>query len=372
MIVLRHFGMQRPAGLRLTLISRALQSPYSGMLPGYIAGHYALDEAQIDLSALCRFAGVRFLRDEAVGLELENSQLLCKNSAPLRYDVLSINIGSIPRASSAASMHRVTPLRPIDGLLKDWQRIFERIKCRSEKLGIGVVGAGAAGVELLLSIQYRLQKELARSAKDKNKLEFHLFTEEQDVLVTYNRRVRAKFRRLLKERKVAFHPAHRVVEVAEGTLRCENGALFRLDEVFWATTAAAQKWPGDAGLDVDDQGFIRVKETLESLSHARVFAAGDMATMVDHPRPKAGVFAVRQGPVLFHNLLGKLKGRPLQKFRPQRQFLSLISTGDQSAIASRGRWALEGRYIWHWKDWIDRRFMQQFKGLPEMSGGKYT
>ena len=365
-IVLRHFGGRKPAGLRITLISREPQAAYSGMLPGHIAGHYTFEETHIDLLPLCRFAGARFFHDEAVGLDLENKYVLCQNRAPVRYDVLSINTGSVPFVAVDQTMRHVTPIKPITGLLQNWRQMFERIRCHDKNTAIGVVGAGAAGIELLLAIQYRLQHEFEKSGRDKNKLAFHLFTEADDILVTYNEKVRAKFRRLLRERKIKLHPGHRVSAVSAHTLHCENDARFHLDEVLWATTAAAQKWPGSAGLDTDAQGFIKVNDTLESVSHERVFATGDIAHVLNHPCPKAGVFAVRQGAVLSDNLLSRLKERPLQGFKAQKQFLSLVSTGRRHAIASRDRWALEGRYVWHWKDWIDRRFMRKFQDLPQM------
>ena len=365
--VLKKLGMKPLPGVRVTLICRDLQAPYSGMLPGYIAGHYTFDEAHIDLVPLSRFAGARFFHGEVVGLDTDNKRLICRNRPDVSYDVLSINVGSAPDISAVpGAAANVTPVKPIDGFVDKWQSLCERVLRRQGGLRIGIVGAGAGGVELTLAVQYRLKELLAGKWPDNAGPEFHLFTDADDVLVTHNRFVRVKFRRVLSERKINVHTDHKVLEVRPGALQCANGTTFELDEILWVTMARAQTWPAKAGLDVDEQGFIKVNNTLESVSHPGIFAAGDIAHMVNHPRPKSGVFAVRQGPPLSANVRRKLLDRPLKPYFPQREFLSLISTGDKYAIASRSWWALEGRRVWNWKDWIDRRFMRKFNRLPDM------
>ena len=365
--VLRRFAMQSMPGVRVTLVCRDLQAPYSGMLPGYIAGHYTFDEAHIDLIPLCRFAGARFFHDEVVGLDTDNKTLRCRGRPDVAYDVLSINAGSAPDVAAVpGAAANVTPVKPIDGFVDNWHSLCERILQRSGDLRIGIVGAGAGGVELTLAVQYRLQQLLAGKQPGAAAPEFHLFTDADELLITHNRFVRAKFRRVLAERAINIHTEHEAVEVRPGALQCANGATFALDEILWVTRARAQDWPGQAGLHVDEQGFIKVNDTLESVSHPNIFAAGDIAHMVNHPRPKSGVFAVRQGPPLAWNLQRKLLGRTLKPFSPQKGFLSLISTGDRYAIASRAGWALEGRWVWRWKDWIDRRFMRKYNHLPQM------
>ena len=365
--VLKKFAMRPVPGVRITLICRDLQAPYSGMLPGFIAGHYSFDEAHIDLVPLSRFAGARFFHDEVVGLDTDNKRLICRDRPDVSYDVLSINVGSAPDISAVpGAAANVTPVKPIDGFVDNWRSLCERILPCQGGVRIGIVGAGAGGVELTLAVQYRLKQLLAGNWPDNVAPEFHLFTDADDVLTTHNRFVRVKFRRVLSERKINVHARHKVVEVRPGALQCANGATFELDEILWVTMARAQTWPAKAGLDVDEQGFIKVNNTLESVSHPGIFAAGDIAHMVNYPRPKSGVFAVRQGPPLSSNVRRKLLDRPLKPFFPQREFLSLISTGDKYAIASRSWWALEGRWVWNWKDWIDRRFMRKFNRLPDM------
>ena len=365
--VLKKFAMRPVPGVRITLICRDLQAPYSGMLPGFIAGHYSFDEAHIDLVPLSRFAGARFFHDEIVGLDTDNKTLICRGRPDVSYDVLSINVGSAPDISAVpGAAANVTPVKPIDGFVDNWRSLCERILPRQGGLRIGIVGAGAGGVELTLAVQYRLKELLAGKWPDNVAPEFHLFTDADEVLTTHNHFVRAKFRRVLAERKINVHMRHKVIEVRPGALQCANGTTFELDEILWVTMARAQTWPAQAGFDVDEQGFIKVNDTLESVSHPDIFAAGDIAHMVNYPRPKSGVFAVRQGPPLSSNVRRRLLGRRLKPYFPQKEFLSLISTGDKYAIASRSWWALEGRWVWNWKDWIDRRFMRKFNRLPDM------
>lgn len=366
--VLKKFGMKPLPGVRLTLVCKDIMTPYSGMLPGLIAGHYSFEETHIDLGPLARFAGARFYHDTAVGLDLAEKRLLCRNRPPVSYDLVSIDIGSAPRTLEVpGAAENVVPVKPIDQFVSQWKELLKRVTARRKCTRIGVVGGGAGGVEILLAIQYRLERLLAAEGRSTDDLEFHLFTDTAEVLQTHNRRARARFKRVLGKRAIEVHTGHRVTKVEPGRIYCENGAQVALHEILWVTWAGAAGWVADTGLDVDKQGFILVNDYLQSTSHPEVFAAGDIATMINHPRPKAGVFAVRQGPPLAANLRRALLDRKLKTFRPQKQFLSLISTGDQYAVASRSHWAVAGTTIWRWKDWIDRRFMAKYRDLPEMA-----
>ena len=365
-LVLKRFGMDPMPGVRVTVIARDVDTPYSGMLPGLIAGHYQFDDAHIDLGRLSRFTSARFYHDEAVGLDLARRRVLCRDRPPVSYDVVSIDIGATPIQHVTGAAAHAVPIKPITSLVSRWERLRERVRQHGGGLRIGVVGAGAAGIELTLAIQHALRESSSSVGPPGEVPDFHLFSGTETVLPTHGRFARAKFRRVLEERGVQVHLGRRVVEVHPDGLETEGGVRHELDEIIWATEAGAQAWPRAAGLDVDDRGFITVDDTLRSTSHQDVFAAGDIATMVNHPREKAGVFAVRQGPPLEANLRRVLHGRPPRPFSPQRAFLSLISTGDRYAVASRGGWAIEGRWVWRWKDWIDRRFMRKFSDLPDM------
>jgi selenide,water dikinase len=163
---------------------------------------------------------------------------------------------------------------------------------------------------------------------------------------------------------VAVHTDARVERVEAGCLLLADGRRACWDELFWCTGAAAAPWVAASGLQTDARGFLAVSDTLQSLSDQRVFGAGDIATQVNHPRPKAGVYAVRQGPVLARNLRAAALGKPLRTHRPQRRFLSLVSLGDRRAAADRGPFSVSGKWVWRWKDSIDRKFMARFEQLP--------
>jgi selenide, water dikinase len=365
--VLRQFGMHPVPGVRVTLVSRHVDTPYSGMLPGLIAGHYTYEEAHIDLQRLARFAGARDIFDEAIGLDLANRQLHFRARPPVSYDLLSIDIGSTPRTNVPGALTHAVPVKPIDRFLERWNGLRERLASGEGPKRIAVVGGGAGGVELVLAIQYALGSCLESRESRGVRFEYLIFTAGDAILPTHNPRVRRVFARILDTRGVRVHTGSPVVEVMPGRVRMADGREHAADEILWVTDASAAAWLAGSGLAVDEGGFVRVSTALQSISHPEVFAAGDVASMVDHPRPKSGVFAVRQGRPLALNLRRTLLGQRLSRYRPQRRFLSLISTGDRYAVASRGHLALRGAWVWRWKDAIDRRFMRRYSELPDMA-----
>lgn len=349
-------------GVRLTLVSREVQTPYSGMLPGLIAGHYGFDDAHIDLVALCRFAAARFFQDEVIGLDLANRRVLCRARPPVPYDVLSLDIGTAPRIDAAGAGDHVIAVKPIHRLLAQWEGLRARALAAAAPLRIAIVGAGAGGVELLLAMAHRLRAERGGGV-----LEFHLFTDTATILPTRGAAVRRRLARAIAANGGTIHTGVAVTGIGPGSLRTADGAIHHADEVVWATEAGAAPWLRAAGLATDRDGFVAVGPTLQSLSHEGVFAAGDIAAMIASPRPKSGVFAVRQGPCLARNLRRFVLGRKLRRYRPQRRALALIATGGRHAVASWGALAWQGDWVWRWKDRIDRRFMRQYNELPAMA-----
>jgi len=370
--VLHMFAMKPMPGVRLTVICTDTDTPYSGMLPGYIAGHYSFDAVHIDLRRLAEFAGARYYRDEVVGIDRAARQVLCRKRPPVTYDALSINIGSTPQlAQVAGASEHAVPVKPIRRFNERWLALLERVCQHPGATTIALVGAGAGGVELTLAMQYRLRNELLARGRNPDDLMFHLFSAGPQILPTHNAKVRRAFESVLAERGVVVHLDAEVTQVAANSLQTATGEVLAADEIVWVTQAGGAPWLRETGLALDEKGFIRVHDTLQTETDPLIFAAGDCAAMLDHPLEKAGVFAVRMAKPLTENLRRTIMRQRLLSYRPQQRWLALISTGDQHAVASRGNFYARGDLVWRWKDWIDRRFMRKFTELSAlpMAGG---
>ncbi|QKD82207.1 selenide, water dikinase SelD [Thermoleptolyngbya sichuanensis A183] len=368
-IALRMWGMNPIPGARLTLITDVMHTPYSGMLPGYVAGLYEFDECHIDLRPLARFAGVRLIGDRAVGLDLAQNRVLCAHHPAIAFDWLSIDIGSTPAVSTVpGAAEYAIPVKPISQFLTQWEAIVQQVSEQPQRpLRLGIVGGGAGGVELALNIRARLRQVLQQAGHLDTPLEIHLVHRGREILPERSPGMRRKMQHILAQRGIQLHLGETVAAVEPDGLRCESGRWIECDRPFWVTQASAASWLKESGLATDDRGFIQVNDCLQSISHPYVFAAGDVATMVRHPRPKAGVFAVRQGKPLVENLRRALLGQPPKPFVPQKEFLILVGLGDCTAVASRGPLHVGPTpWFWQWKDRIDRRFMEKFSNLPEM------
>ncbi len=367
-IALRMFGMNPLPGVRLTLITEASDTPYSGMLPGHIAGFYDHEDCHINLRSLCQFAQAQIFIDAAIGLDLKNNRVLCATRPPVAFDWVSIDIGSTPTMPivTGAAEHSIAA-KPVQHLSLWWNQLLNSLKQNPEKpLALSIVGGGTGGVELALNMQHRLQDILQKAGQPIDNLTLHLFHNGANLMPKHNAWVRHRFYNLLTQRGIYLHLSEKICEIKQGTIVSESGLEIACDATVWVTQASAPDWLSKAGLAVDDQGFILVNDTLQSVSHPQVFAAGDIATMVNHTRPKAGVFAVRQGKPLFKNLQNIILDQPLQPYHPQKNYLSLIGTGDKSAVASYGAVGWSSALLWRMKDRIDRSFMQRFHELPSM------
>lgn len=353
--VLRRFAERPEPEVELVLVSPADDTPYSGMLPGLVAGHYTYRDCHIDLRVSCVAAHARFVRTCVTGIDPRRRVLALATGEAMSYDVVSLDVGSTPPLSAIPGATTTgTPVKPVDAFLAMWAGLIERPATRPAR--IAVVGAGAGGVEIALAMEHRL-----RQAAGTSPCRMCLVGENPVLLPGHPSGVRERLAAILEARGIEARHGVRVSAASAAGLEIDAGSPIPADWIVWATGAAAPAWLAGSGLDLDARGFMQVDDCLRSPSHPEVFAAGDVATMRGVPRPKSGVFAVRQGPPLARNLRLALQGRAPQPFVPQSRALALISTGGRHAVASWGGIAFAGNWVWRWKDLIDRRFMSRYR-----------
>lgn len=355
--VIRALAERPEPGLTVTLVTDRLLTPYSGMLPRHVAGIYNRAEMHIDLGRLAGVCGVRLIQSAAIAIDRDRRQAKLQDGTILSYDSLSLNIGITPDLSAieGAEQHGIA-VKPLSRFLERLDMLLAEAEHPDGPRRILLVGGGAAGVELALALRARL-----RTVKATGRPFWIGLAAGSDLVASLNPGVRRRVRAALARQEVTVLDDFRATEVMVNGARAEDGRFIEADAVLISTAARAPAWLQTIGLRTDAGGFVQTSRALVALDDPSIFAVGDCATVVEDPMPKAGVFAVRQGAALTRNLRRRVRGHPLMPHRPDRDFLSLLMTGDGSAIAGRGKWfAVEGKWVWHWKDWIDRRFMRRF------------
>jgi len=368
--VLKHFGMKPVPGLALTLISRDISTPYSGSLPGFLSGLYDHDEIHIDLRPLAQFAGARIIQAEIQEIDLANKAVKMTSRPDINFDLISLNIGSSPNMASIPGAIRYgIGIKPIDRFIEEWPEILRNAIYRIRKdlpFRFVIVGGGPASVELALAAEFRISKEINLSASEKSKLQIQIISADNELLSLHNSRVRKFAVSVLEKRGIKVLLKTQIVSLSENTLICKGGSIIKADTIVCATGASIPSWPSECGLAITEDGFIEVSEKLQSTSHKYVFAAGDAATIKGEPRPKSGVYAVRQGAPLAKNLVRYATGKRLVSYKPQKHTLALISTGNKTAIASRNNFFFHGKLVWSLKNKIDKAFIRKYTKLPVM------
>jgi len=357
-LVLRKWGMDPLTGTRLTLINPAATSPYTGMLPGHIAGHYARGDLEIDLVRLARFAGARIIFDAACGIDRQAKLVHLSARAPVRYDIASIDIGAtadLPDVEGfAAHAHSVKPLGPFAGA---WHAFLGKAASRDARAACIVIGGGVAGVELALAMAHRLAGAGHAGAS------VTLLEARSDILGDTGKQARKVLGRALSRYNVAVLKDARPARIHADRIDLADGRSLLADFIVSAAGARPYAWLGETGL-AHTGGFINVGPDLRTLSDPDIFAAGDCAHLTHAPRPKAGVFAVREAPVLFDNLKAALSGHSLRPYHPQADYLKLVSAGAKTAVGQRHSMTLSGPRVWKVKDHIDTAFMKSLSDLP--------
>ena len=353
-LLLHNLIRQPLPGAQIVMVSPDRYTPYSGMLPGMIAGQYQPNEMHINLAELCRLAGCEFVQGHAVRLDADKAILSIDGGRGFQYDWLSINTGSLPQSPVGFGQSdrgmTVIGVKPVKQFLS-WLEDLEVQLPVLPSFSLGVLGLGAAGTEVALALEQRLCQCFPG-------VSIHL-AGAGGLLSGYPLTLQQHMREQLAARMIRLHENFQA-SLVPGGLQNGQGKTVFLNAVVLCTSARPDGWLQGSGLTQDEQGFILVDSALQSLSHPNVFAAGDMATLSYRPHPKSGVYAVRHAAVLETNLRHLLMGKRVIAYKPQHQSLALLNTADGRAVGSRGNATVAGRWVWHWKRWLDHRFMKQF------------
>ena len=356
--VLKMWRMSPLPKTRLTCVSNFGTATYSGMLPGTLAGQYEPEEMKIDLVRLCAAAGARLIQAEVSGLDPERRQLLFAERPPLPFDALSIGVGSRPAKVPGEDVH-VLQIKPMQLFLS---RLKTRLDILSRQVAerpwrIAIVGGGAAGFEIACCLHRYLQQNHPQAQAD-----LTLLDRSSEILKRMPSRTRSLAKRELNRQRVELVLDHEVLSIdGEGRMLFADGSQREADLILWAASARAPEILDRFDLPKDEQGFLLTRNTLQSTATDSIFAVGDSGSLEKHPTPKAGVYAVRQGPPLWENLKRHLLGQPLIEWQPQRSFLTLMNTGNDRAILTYKGLSVHARWCWKLKDRIDRGFMAMFQ-----------
>ncbi len=362
LVFVRRWMMRPLPGVAVTLVNEAPTVPYSAMVPAHIGGEYPLDEITIDLVRLCQSAKVRLVVERATGINPTGRRVLFTNRSPLFYDVLSLGLGSLPALPDATASDASINLRPLGSLLRQIDALEERLAKRPGPFHLVVVGGGASGCELALALHKRLSQYSG--------FRLTLLQGHSRLLPEFPTGAARVFETAFRSRAIEFRVEARVTDANDGSVVLGDGKRVECDAVLWATQAASPRILRESGLPVDATGFLRVRDTLQSVADPAVFGTGDCIAIEARPNlPKNGVYAVREGAVLFNNVGAFLREKSPRPFRPQPYYLTLLNTAEGRALLRYGPLVLTARWARRLKDRIDRAWMHKMSHFPAMVSG---
>ena len=362
-LVLKAWGMDPLPGARLTVINPGPTAPYTGMLPGHVAGHYQRDDLEIDLVRLCRHAGARLILDRAVGIDRVQRSVILQGRSPVAYDVASFDIGITAKLDLPGFVEHGISAKPLDTYAARWRRFLAAAAKGQVAPDVAVIGGGVAGCELAMAMAFAL-----RAADVIPRI---TVIELGPEISGVSRQARHRMLLAMDGLGIVIKTSARVIEVRADQLLLDGDSPVAANLCVGAAGGFAHTWITKTDLPQRD-GFIEIGTDLGVIGDKALFAVGDCAVMPHALRPKAGIFAVRAAPILHYNLCASLSGNKLKTWRPQKNYLKLISLGNQSAIAEKFGFTLSGPLIWRWKDWIDRAFIIKLNYFPKMLEPKLT
>ena len=350
-----------PLAIDVVLVTPSSMQTYSGMVPGWISGRYNASDCLIDLAKLAEAAGVKLMLSQVTGMDANRRLVTLSNGDQLAYDYLSVDIGSTSNLSSFSEKNNhVVSLKPIGEFMQRWPEVLAQAS-KANDFKLCVIGGGAAGVEIAFAAQHAF----ATHAPGAN---VTLVSSKSGVLPGHAVLVASQVRQLLLQRGIAVHESH--ATIANNKVLLGNGERLQPDIIIAATGSSPASWLASSNLALDKDGYISVDKSHRSISHQNVFAAGDVCSRTDVIMTRSGVHAVFAGPVLAHNLYSSVRGGTFIQYRPRKKSLYILATGPKHAIASWGRLSLAGRWVWYWKNWIDRRFMKKYNANLTIGGIK--
>lgn len=352
-LILKKWGMNPLPGTRVTVINPSAAAPYSGMLPGHLAGHYARADLDIDLVKLARYAKARIIIDAATAIDSTQRKIHLQSGRYIEFDVASIDVGitsEMPQIPGFAE-HAVAA-KPLGPFADKWRAALNDRSVTS----IGIIGGGVAGAEIAMAFAHARRSQNIPT-------DVHLI-DRNAILDALPKRAAQRIRSALRQAGITLHEHHAVTAITSTHIVTDQGDI-PAHFICGAAGAKPHDWLKTSGLPLHN-GFVEVGATLETPVQG-IFAVGDCAHMTHAPRPKAGVYAVRQAPTLYANLRARLADKPPQRrYKPQSDYLKLVSLGGKSALGDRFGMAFSGAWVWKWKNHIDQTFMNQFRDLPKM------
>lgn len=355
--VLRAMAQKWPRDVEVTLIASSEQQNYSGMLPGWISGHYAQAECCVDLRPLAEAAGADLVLEKIVGMDAARHCVGLAGGRQVEYDLLSLDVGSEADTSWLQTLgNSLLPAKPLDAFYLMWPEVLAEAKEKA-KFKLVVVGAGVAGVEIALAAKYAFDQASIDAQVD-------LVASESGLLAAHAKGMQNRARRYVERAGLQIHCQRGVG--SDGGVLLSDGTLLQADRVIAATGTRPPVWLQVSGLALDASGFILVDHHHRSNSHPNVFAVGDVCARPDATMARSGVQDVSAGAVLARNLIAVLHGAALKPVQPKPRSLYLVNCAPKYAVASWGRWSIEGQWVWQWKDWVDRRFVQRFSGTRRL------
>ena len=352
MTALLRLGEITGRGHLVTLISSSAHHFYSGMGPGMLSGIYESRQVRFNIRKMAEERGGAFIEDNAVRIDPVRQLIILASGQEVNFDIASFNTGSqVPLEPLAAPSDGIFTVKPLINLYRARRKILDEIARR--ELQIAVIGGGPAGVEIAANLWRLVGRQPHRADI--------LLVGGNRILGKFPEKVRAIALDSLQKRGIGVMEGTRAQTAADGTIMLTNGTTLRCDFVFIAVGVKPTSLFDDSGLPTGEDGGLLVNSFLQSTAHSELFGGGDCISFSGNPLAKVGVYAVRQNPVLFHNLLAALEGGALQPFRHGGEYMLIMNMGDGTGIAWKKERVWDGRLAFLLKDFIDRRFMRRFQ-----------